>query len=83
MSAVSPGAAQDRQSGLNPVKLTRPDGAAVKIDPGQVTAIRAVLPGEYDPNVKSVITLDKHKQQGIREDVQIATAAIRRSGGLI
>jgi hypothetical protein len=71
------------KSGLNLVKLTRPNGAVVKIDPAQVTAIRAALPGEYAPNVKSVITLDKRKQQGIREDVQIATAAIRNSGGLI
>jgi Transglycosylase SLT domain len=71
------------KSGLNLVKLTRPDGAAVKIDPGQVIAIRAALPGEYAPDVKSVITLDKRKQQAIREDVQIATATIRGSGGLI
>lgn len=65
------------------VKLTRPDGAAVKVDPGQVTAIRAALPGEYAPDVKSVIVLGKHKLQGIREDVQVASAAIRSSGGLI
>jgi len=74
---------QTAKSGLHLVKLTRPDGAVVKIDPGQVVAIRAALPGEYAPDVKSVITLDKRKQQGIREDVQIATAAIRGSGGLI
>jgi hypothetical protein len=71
------------KGGLNLVKLTRPDGAVVKIAPGQVIAIRAALPGEYAPDVKSVITLDKRNQQGIREDVQIATAAIRNSGGLI
>ena len=65
------------------VKLTRPDGAAVKIDPAKVTAIRAAVPGEYAPSVKAVITLGKHKQQGIREDVRVATAAIRSSGGLI
>lgn len=67
----------------NLVKLTRPDGAVVKIDPGQVIAIRAALPGEYAPEVKSVITLGKRKQQGIREDVRMAQAAIRSSGGLI
>jgi hypothetical protein len=71
------------KGGLNLIKLTRPDGAVVKIDPGQVIAIRAALPGEYAPDVKSVITLDKRKQQAIREDVQIATTAIRGSGGLI
>jgi hypothetical protein len=71
------------KSGLNLVKLTRPDGAVVKIDPGQVIAVRAALPGEYAPDVKSVITLDKRKRQAIREDVEVATAAIRGSGGLI
>jgi hypothetical protein len=68
---------------LTLVSLTRPDGAVVKIDPGQVTAIRAALAGEYAPGVQSVITLGKTKQQGIREDVNVATAAIRATGGLI
>lgn len=67
-------------SGPALVKFTRPDGAPVKIDPSQVTAIRAVVPGEYDWSVKSVLTLGKHAQQGIREEVQVATAAIRGSG---
>jgi hypothetical protein len=66
--------------GLDLVKLTRPDGAVMKINPVQVTAIRAALPGEYDWSVKSVLTLGKHKQQGIRENVQVAAAAIRSSG---
>ena len=66
---------------LNPAKpslvnLTQPDGATVKIDPSQVTAVRAALPGEYDWSVKSVLTLGKHKQQAIREDLPVATAAI-------
>jgi membrane-bound lytic murein transglycosylase B len=70
---------------LNPAKpslvsLTQPDGATVKIDPSQVTGVRAALPGEYDWTVKSVLTLGKHKQQAIREDVQVATAAIRARG---
>lgn len=58
------------------VSLTQPNGAAVKIDPSQVTAIRAALPGEYDWTVKTVLSLGKHKQQGIREEVAAATAAI-------
>ena len=71
--------------GLRPVKphlvsLTQPDGAAVKIDPSQVTGIRAALPGEFDWTVKTVLSLGKHKQQGIREEVEIATAAIRTAG---
>jgi soluble lytic murein transglycosylase-like protein len=71
------------KSGLDLVKFTRPNGAVVKIDPAQVTAIRAALPGEYAPGVKSVIILDKRKPQGVREEVRIARAAIRSVGGLI
>jgi len=62
------------------VSLTQPDGASVKIDSSQVTGIRAALPGEYDGTVKTVLTLGKHKQQAVREDVQIATAALRLAG---
>jgi hypothetical protein len=62
------------------VKLTQPDGATVGIDPGQVTAIRAALPGEYDWSVKSVLILGKHKQQAIREDTQVAAAVLRTVG---
>ena len=61
----------------NLVSLTQPDGVAVKIDANQVTGIRAALPGEYDWTVKTVLTLGKHKQQAIREDVQVATAALQ------
>jgi hypothetical protein len=64
----------------NLVSLTRPDGVAVKINSSQVTGIRAALPGEYDWTVKTVLTLGKHKQQAIREDVQAATAALRVPG---
>ena len=71
------------KSGLALVKLTRPNGAAMKIDPVQVTAIRAALPGEYASSVKAVLTLGHHKRQGIREDVRVAEAAIRATGGLI
>jgi hypothetical protein len=58
------------------VAFTQPDGQAVKIDPAQVVAIRAPLPGEYGANVKSVLTLDHHRQQGICEDLAAAQAAI-------
>jgi membrane-bound lytic murein transglycosylase B len=71
------------KSGVNLVSLTRPDGVAVQIDPSQVTAIRAALPDEYASSVKSVITLGPRRQQGIREDIKVATAAIRATGGLI
>jgi membrane-bound lytic murein transglycosylase B len=68
------------KSGLELVSLTRPDGTSVKIDPAKVIAIRAALPGEYAPEVKSVITLGRHQEQGIREEVQTATAALRAAG---
>jgi hypothetical protein len=71
------------KNGLDLVKFTRPDGVTVKIDPGQVTAIRAPVPGEFAPDVKSVLTLGHHKQQAICEDVTIARAAIRAGGSLI
>jgi hypothetical protein len=65
------------KSGLEMVSLTRPDGSPIKIDPAQVIAIRAALPGEYAPDVKTVITLGKRKQQAVREEVVAATAALR------
>ena len=71
------------KSGLDLVTLTRPDGTAIKIDPAQVIAIRPASPGEYAPDVKSVITLGKHKQQAIREEIVAATAALRAAGKLI
>ncbi len=42
---------------LDLVSLTRPNGAALKIDASKVTAIRAALPGEYADSVKSVVTI--------------------------
>lgn len=71
------------KSGLELVKLTRPDGTTVKIDPAQVIAIRAASPGEYAPQVKAVITLGKHKVQAIQEEVVAATSALRAAGKLI
>ncbi|MFO1247029.1 MAG: lytic transglycosylase domain-containing protein [Alphaproteobacteria bacterium] len=65
------------------VKLTRPDGAAVKIDVAKVTAVRPAQPGEYAKTVKTVLILGAHKRQGVREDVHVATAAIRSVGGFI
>jgi membrane-bound lytic murein transglycosylase B len=71
------------KSGLELVSLTRPDGSNIKIDPAKVIAIRAALPGEYATDVKTVVTLGKHKQQAIREEVVAATAALRAAGKLI
>ncbi len=76
------GTLRTARGGDNLVNLTRPDGQTVKVDPSQVVAIRAPLPGEYAPAVKSVLTVGK-RSQAIREDVRIATAAIRATGGVI
>lgn len=45
-----------------PVKFTRPNGLPVVIDPAQVISVRAVLPDEYAPGVKSVIAFGRVKQ---------------------
>lgn len=58
------------------VAFTQPDGETVKIDPRQITSVRAPLPGEYGDKVKSVLTLGPHKQQGICEDVAQVQAAV-------
>ena len=71
------------KSGLDLVKLTRPDGTTAKIDPAQVIAVRAAPPGEYAPQVKSVIILGKRKQQAVQEEVLAATSALRAAGKLI
>jgi len=60
-------------------RLTRPDGKTVRIDPGEVTGIRAPLPGEYADDVKTVVSLGK-RQQALREEVAIATRAILKAG---
>lgn len=64
------------------VKFTQPDGAALTLDVGKITALRAALPGEYAASVKSVVSLGK-RAQGIQENVVAARAAIRASGGSI
>ena len=71
-----------RTASLELVKLTRPNGAAVKIDPGKITDIRPALPSEYAPSVKTVVTIGR-LQQGIRENVTVAINAIRATGGLL
>ena len=64
------------------VNLTRPDGKLVQIDAGKVTAVRQPLPGEYATSVKAVVAVGR-KTQAVRENVQVAMAAIRATGGLI
>ena len=61
------------------VIFTRPDGEVLKIDPSQVTAIRAPLPGEYGENVKAVLSLGPDRAQGICEDIATAQATIGKT----
>lgn len=66
-----------RQSGLRAaVKLTRPNGTPVWIDPRTVASVRAALPGEYPRGVQAIVTVGRSKQ-GVRESVAAAKAAIR------
>ena len=67
---------------IDAAKLTRPDGTDVLVDPLAVSAIRAVLPGEYPEGVQTVLTMG-HMTQGVKETVQAATAAIRVRGGKV
>jgi membrane-bound lytic murein transglycosylase B len=66
-------------SSVHYANLTRPDGKTVRIDPGEVTGIRAPLPGEYADDVKTVVSIGK-RQQALREDVASATQAILKAG---
>ena len=71
-----------RSAPVDLVRLTRPNGAAVKIDVNTVTGIRAALPGEYPNHVKAVVTI-AGKPQAVRENVNVAINAIRATGGLL
>jgi hypothetical protein len=59
-------------------RFTRPDGTPVWIGGGGI--VRAALPGEYAPGVKSVITVG-HAKQGVRESAAQVRAIIRAQGG--
>ncbi len=56
-------------------RLTRPDGKPITIARMTVRSIRAPLPGEYAPAVRSVISFGK-KRQGVRETVDQARTAL-------
>ena len=71
-----------RAAPVDLVKLTRPNGAAVKFDVNKVTGIRAALPGEYPKSVKAVVTI-AGKPQAVRENVTVAINVIRATGGLL
>ena len=74
---------KDDGTAIFSAKLTRPDGSDVLVDPLAVVAVRAALPGEYAPDVRSVIRLGGRQTQGVREELADVTAAIRLRGGKI
>jgi hypothetical protein len=74
---------ESAKGGLELINFTRPDGTTVKVNPSQVTAVRVPIAGEYGGAVKSVITLGRHREQAVRENIIIARAEIRADGGLI
>ncbi len=74
------GTVRSVKPGNDLVNLTRPDGKTVQLDVDKVTSVRKPLPGEYTAAVNAVIKVG-HKTQAVRENVQIAMAAIRATGG--
>ena len=74
---------KDDGTSIFSARLTRPDGTDVMIDPLAVVAVRAALPGEYGPDVRSVIRLGGRQTQGVREELADVTSAIRLRGGKI
>jgi hypothetical protein len=69
-------------SSILEVKLTRPDGSPVKVDPVAVLAVREAFAGEYPDNVKAVLRFDR-RSQAVTEDVDAVTRAVREHGGHI
>ena len=60
--------------------FTRPDGTAVMIDVATVVQVRAALPGEYAPSVRTVITMGRMRQ-GVREAPSSVKLILRKHGG--
>lgn len=61
--------------------FTRPDGTPVMVDVATVVQVRASLPGEYAPSVRTVITMGRLRQ-GVRETPADVKAILRRHGGI-
>jgi soluble lytic murein transglycosylase-like protein len=57
--------------------LTRPNGTSIAVDAETVTSIRAALPNEYVPGVRSVVAMG-NKEQGVIEDLQTVAAELKR-----
>jgi len=57
-------------------KFTRPDGTPVWIDTATVSGLRAVLPGEFDDNVRAVLNIGTTRQ-AVCEDLATVAALLR------
>ena len=63
------------------VTLTRPDGEPVSVSADEIASVRAALPGEYAPGIRSVITLGRTRQ-AVEQSVDEIAATLhgRRHG---
>jgi len=59
-----------------PVKFTKPNGLPVWISPSEIISVRAALPDEYAPGVKSVIGFGRVRQ-GVCENLAQVKAKLR------
>jgi hypothetical protein len=62
------------------VKFTRPDGTPVWIDSGAIVSVRAALPGEYTPRVRTVVAVGRMRQ-GVCESLARARAILHMHSG--
>jgi soluble lytic murein transglycosylase-like protein len=65
-----------------PATLTRPDGSLVSIDGAKVDSIRASLPDEYAPGVRTVVAMGP-LHQGVREDLATVASLLRTHGAKV
>ena len=67
-------------AGNKVAKLTRPDGTQISIQGNAVTSIRAALPNEFAPGVKTVVAMG-NAFQGVREDLATVVILIGHNAG--
>ena len=71
-----PAAATPVQPAKVVATLTRPGGSKVTVDGATVDKIRAALPNEFIPGVKTVVIMGE-RMQGVLEDVATVTALLK------
>ena len=74
------GIEEPRSEPVRPAKviatLTRPGGSTIAIESDKVDKIRAALPNEFVPGVKTVVIMGQ-RMQGVLEDISTVTAALK------